>query len=229
MDKDKYDNIVNLIINSDLPIPEMLIKNYEDPGSRATTARSLMMLGNYEEALELFMSINKDDVEEEENWILLLHNIGVCYMKGFKNYEKALEYLKMSLNLLEETQEEISKNYSLCVKGEIWGDILETLYILNKKEDLQKEIDQKLEYLNNCENKYRYNSYLFYLNYFLSKHETDIDKAIEYLFNALKNYELRGEFEEKKLLELWDNKKKEPNKVFEQMENLIRGDVCWDI
>lgn len=228
MDKDKYDNIVNLII-SNLPIPEMTIKNYEDPSSRAMTARGLMMLGKYEEALELFLSINKDDVGEEEYWILLLHNIGVCYTKGFKKYEKALQYLKVSLILLEEIQEEISKNYSLCVKGEIWGDILETLYILNKKEDLQKEIDQKLEYLNNCENKYRYNSYLFYLNYFLAKHETDINKAIEYLFNALKNYELRGEFEEKELLELWENKKKEPDKVFEQMENLIRGDVYWDI
>jgi len=44
MDKEKYKKIVDLIINNNLPIIKQLIADYENPSSRATAGKSLVML-----------------------------------------------------------------------------------------------------------------------------------------------------------------------------------------
>ena len=205
MDKEKYKEIVDLIINSKLPIIKKLIVDYENPSSRATAGKSLVMLENYEDALEVLLTLNEDDFEEIDHWLLVLQAIGECYMRDLKNYEKALEYYKLALNLAEKTDE----RHLIFVRGEQWAMILEVLDLLGRKDEVQKEIDEKLKYFNQPENKYRYNSYIFYLNYYLAINETDIDKAIEYMYTALNNFELRGEDEEIQLiakffLEAWD-------------------------
>jgi tetratricopeptide (TPR) repeat protein len=225
MEKEKYKKIVDLIINSRLPIIKQLIVDYENPNSRATAGKCLIMLENYEDALEVLLTINQDDFEELYSWLLVLQSIGICYMRGFQNYEKALEYYKLALNLAEKTDE---RNL-IFVRGEQWAMILEVLELLGRKDEVKKEIDEKLKYFNQPENKYRYNSYIFHLNYYLAINETDINKRIEYMYTALNNFELRGEDEEIQLLELWNNKDKDPHKVFDQMENLIRCNVYWNI
>ncbi|MBW9173369.1 hypothetical protein K2F43_19455 [Clostridium estertheticum] len=225
MDKAKYEKLINLIMDSEGISLRGFIEDYKKPKSRATAAKCLMPLGMYKDALELLLSINENDIEDKESWIQVLSDIGICYSNGFKEFEGAMKYFKMALNIAEKTDEE----YLCIVRGELWGNILETLNVLNRKNELQSEIEEKLRSLDTCGKKYRYNSYIFYSNYFLALHEDDIKKAKEYLFIALNNFELRNESERNELLELSKDKEQDQYEVFKQMESLIRSSVIWDI
>lgn len=159
MDKNRYEELVQLALKSELKPPRNLIEDYEKPMSKVMTARFLINMKKYNEALEILETIKPYDINDIEQWIWIVNDIGRCYFNGSKDMEKALSFFKRALALSQETD----KRFNFIVRGELFYNVLTLLYITKKYKELHNAIRFITNYYNNLNNKFKYNSFLFYI------------------------------------------------------------------
>lgn len=224
MDLKKYGELVEVIISSDFCPPREMIEDYNNPNRRVMAARFLMRLGKYEEAIELMLTLKKDDLEDLEQWIWVQNDLGRCYFWLYEDVEKALEYFRSSEKMAFETDTE----YFFIVRGELWKNTLDVLHKAGRMDEVKTEIENKIKYFDQNSGSHRYNSYLFHAYYFLAKHEENIDKALDYLYTAMQSFPLDQGEDKEGFKNLWENRKGNPVETFENIEKLTFHTVVWE-
>lgn len=222
MNIERYNELKNFIINK-VQIPKTLIEDYDNTRSRITAARFLLKFEKYEDALDLLLTIEEKDIKEIEQWVWILKDIGLCYWRGCDNKEKALECFKKADELAVSTNEE----FSFLTRGELFENVLYALKELNRTDELQAEIKERIELFKNKDEQYKSNSYLFYAYKFIAANESDIDKALEYLYKAVKYFPLNEE--QKSFKTIWEKRANNSSEAFENILDLTHHEVCWDI
>ena len=225
MNNGKYIELKKLVLKDQPQLPSVFVEDYSKAQCRFTTARFLIVLKKYKEALELLLTIDENDMEEVEMWVWVLNEIGICYLKENKGKEKALEYFKKADRIAFSSEEKFL-HYG---RGEFWVNVLYALQELNRKEELEEEIKTKIDLFYNQQKQYKHNSYLFEAYSFLAINEVDINKSLEQLYKAMEYFPLNECGNKEEFESLWEKKEDNLIETFENMLKLTYCHVCWDL
>ena len=163
MDKDTFDFLVDLVLETNAKPPETLFDGgYEDWRCRARLAHFLAMpeLNRPEQAKALFTSImdvepDEENAEEIEEKVYALQHLSQME-KDEKNYEQALEYINLAL----EEAEASDFLYRYILRGELWAERWNLLHLSKRTEEAEAEADERIAAFEDIP--VMHNSYLYY-------------------------------------------------------------------
>lgn len=163
MDKEKFDILVDTVLETSARPPEKLFANgYDDWHCRARLAHFLAMpeLNRTAEAKELFSSVldiepdeeSAEDIEEKTYALQHLSKIE----RSEKNFAAALEHINAAL----ETAENSDFLYRYILRGELWADRWNLLHVMKRTEEAEAEADERIASFQDIP--IEHNSYLYY-------------------------------------------------------------------
>ncbi|MCC5911651.1 MAG: hypothetical protein JJT76_14595 [Clostridiaceae bacterium] len=238
MNKERYDELVQIVVDGPLHPPKKLVEDFYKWQSRLMLARFLAneRYQQYTPALELMeYTLDKDmrnfdgkgSYEEYlDHKVSLLSDLGVLHWNLYKDGEKALKYLSESLELAESVDYE----FSLSNRGDIWNKKLKVLEQLGDEEKVLEAVRKKFIEIER-ESTFDTNSYLYYGNLNLAQitqSRCDWKKAVENLKEALNYLELH-DHERESVDELWEKRDEDYERTYREMEKFIDREVIWSI
>lgn len=184
MTREEYEGWVEFIVkHGKVKPPQNLIGDFDNPEHRIMLARLLEQNGQYIPAICLLNSVMNASIEDINQKIWLLVELGICYWMGHKDACKALEYIDTALYLAEDKE----SGAHFFRKGQIWYNRLKIICEVEGEEKAEKECDQKIMSQFLMQRDCRHNSYLYYGYLFKAeqkKNQGKIKNAISYLKNA---------------------------------------------
>ena len=201
MKYNEFHELLHLVLDSPSAPPKKLFLNgFDDWRVRARLAHflSLPSMNKEAQAIELFRSvveeiINEENVNDVEEKIYALQKLGDIY-KNNKNYESAIYYINLSIELAESTD----FLYKYIQRGELWAERWNILHLLGNTAEAVNEINDRIEVFENIP--VHYNSYLYYGYRFkaqLSAEENNITPTMNYMKKALNYMNIPTEYAEK--------------------------------
>ncbi|MDP4127344.1 MAG: hypothetical protein Q8912_10405 [Bacillota bacterium] len=223
---------MDYVVKNGLKPPRIVVegRGLDDWKSRVSLARwlSRQRYVKLEPAIDLFSSIIDvavTEAEDIENKAWALMDLGHCIWLVEEDVTKALRYIDMSIELAESTQAE----FHFITRGELWAKRWNLLVQSGKWMEAIHEANEKIamEFRIGLKN----NSYLFYsheLKAQVAYEQGEIHSALCHYYQALEFFP--HEYEDMDQLEhIWENRDTNPQKAYEDMQNLTRHEVCWDI
>lgn len=232
MDRDEFRYWVDYVVENGLKPPRIVVegKGLDDWRSRVSLARwlSRQRYGKLKPAMELFSSIVDVAVtepEDIENKAWALADLSQCSWIVEEDVAKALKYIDMAIELAESTQSE----FQFITRGELWARRWELLVLSGKQLKAINEANDKIAM--EFRVGFKSNSYLFCaheLKARMAYEQGDILAALSHYYQALAFFPHEHE-DMDHLEQIWENRTTDPQKAYEELQNLTRHEVCWDI
>ncbi|MFU0801488.1 MAG: hypothetical protein ACFWUE_12745 [Xylanivirga thermophila] len=184
MDRQKYSEWVDYILSEGrIKPPRKFIEDYDRWEHRIMLGRLLAHDSQYAPAIELFESVTYEDIEDIDQKIWALMDLGICYWLGKRDMETAIGCLDVALYLAED--EEVKLKFSR--RGEIWYNRLKLIKLVYGSEQADRECNDTMISQILAGQDTKYNSYLYYGYIYKGEEERqkgNLSLAIAYIKKA---------------------------------------------
>ena len=187
--KDEFDKWIKWLRNeSPLRPPESMVFNYWSWEHRALLARFLMREKFLEPAFRLMETVIEQKPDLDDHYAWALYDLGCLYWRYYKDKEKAVYYLEKSIEVLDNTEQDLESLSFFSEGGNYLSCLLNVLAqagdeIKSKEIALQAIERYKKKYPDAIANSYLYYAYLFLAE--IEKKNNNLYEAIEYLKKGL--------------------------------------------
>ena len=194
MDMQEWQAYVKKVANSQYPVPEGMIKNYDDWRCRSIVGRMLYVLEDIEGAIAVLLTVkdikpNLQDVPEKglseaEHMVLCLRDIAEIIYKVMGNVPIAITYLGHAHQICRAYKHP----FRSADKGGVWHRSLELMEEIGETEKAIAKAEAMLE---EEKDNFGKNPYRYYANIYLAKQAAkaeDYVKGAELIAEAYKYY-----------------------------------------
>lgn len=194
MDMQEWQAYVKKVANSQYPVPEGMIKNYDDWRCRSIVGRMLYVLEDIEGAIAVLLTVkdikpNLQDVPEKglseaEHMVLCLRDIAEIIYKVMGNVPIAITYLGHAHQICRAYKHP----FRSADKGGVWHRSLE---LMEEIGETDKAIAKAEAMLEEEKDNFGKNPYRYYANIYLAKQAAkaeDYAKGAELIAEAYKYY-----------------------------------------
>ena len=194
MDMQEWQAYVKKVANSQYPVPEGMIKNYDDWRCRSIVGRMLYVLEDIEGAIAVLLTVkdikpNLQDVPEKglseaEHMVLCLRDIAEIIYKVMGNVPVAITYLGHAHQICRAYKHP----FRSADKGGVWHRSLELMEEIGETEKAIAKAEAMLE---EEKDNFGKNPYRYYANIYLAKQAAkaeDYAKGAELIAEAYKYY-----------------------------------------
>ena len=194
MDMQEWQAYVKKVANSQYPVPEGMIKNYDDWRCRSIVGRMLYVLEDIEGAIAVLLTVkdikpNLQDVPEKglseaEHMVLCLRDIAEIIYKVMGNVPIAITYLGHAHQICRAYKHP----FRSADKGGVWHRSLELMEEIGETEKAIAKAEAMLE---EEKDNFGKNPYRYYANIYLAKQAAKAEgyaKGAELIAEAYKYY-----------------------------------------